>query len=85
MWKFNELGYFKYTNGIVFGRNGKDNSYLEYTMEQALKDSVISKLNIPILYDTDISHKGPCMTIINGAIAKIRTKNEKGSIEFELI
>lgn len=85
IWKFNELGYFKHTNGIVFGRNGNDNSYLDYTMEQALKDSVISKLNIPIIYDADISHKGPCMTIINGAIAKISTKNEKGSIEFELI
>ena len=84
LWKFNELEYFKYSKGIVFGRCGNDNSYLGYTMEQALKDSVISKLNIPIIYDADISHKGPSMTIINGAIATVISKDGKGSIEFEL-
>ena len=84
LWKFNEFNYFKYTKGVIFGRNGNDNSLLGYTIEQALKDSVISNLNIPILYDTDISHKGPCLTIINGAIATVNSKNGKGSIEFKL-
>ena len=84
LWKFDELGYFKYTKGIVFGRCGNDNSYLDYTMEQALQDSVVSNLNIPIIYDADISHKGPSMTIINGAIATVCSQNGKGSIEFEL-
>ncbi len=84
LWKFNELNYFKHSKGIVFGRSGNDNSYLGYTTEQALKDSVISKLNIPIIYDADISHKGPSMTIINGAIATINSKDGKGSIRFEL-
>ena len=84
LWKFNELEYFKYTKGIVFGRSGNDNSLLSYTMKQALEDSVISKMDIPIIYDADISHKGPSMTIINGAIATIETKDGKGSIEFEI-
>ena len=53
-------------------------------MKEALQDSVISNLNIPIIYDTDISHKGPCLTIINGAIATIYYDNGKGSINFEL-
>ena len=84
LWKFNELDYFKYSKGIIFGRCGNDNSFLGYTMEQALKDSVVSKLNIPIIYDADISHKGPSMTIINGAIATVESKDGKGCIEFEL-
>ena len=84
LWKFNELEYFKYTKGIVFGRCGNDNSYLNYTMEQTLQDSVISNLNVPIIYDADISHKGPSMTIINGAIATICSENGKGNIEIEL-
>ena len=53
-------------------------------LEEALQDSVISNLNIPIIYDTDISHKGPCLTIINGAIATIKYANKRGSIDFEL-
>ena len=84
MWKFNELDYFKYTKGIIFGRNGKDVSYIYESMEGALKDTVISKLNIPIIFDADISHKGPSMTIINGAVAEITCKNGKGSVKFEL-
>ena len=84
LWKFNELGYFKHTKGIVFGRNGEEKSYFYETMEEALKDSVISKLNIPIIYDADISHKGPSITIINGAIAEITCKDGKGIVKFEL-
>lgn len=84
LWKFNELEYFKYTKGIIFGRNGEETSYNYETMEEALKDSVLSKLSVPIIYDADISHKGPSMTIINGAIAEITCKDGKGSVKFEL-
>lgn len=85
LWKLNELGYFKYTKGIIFGRCGNDNSYLDYDMESCLKDSVLSKHNVPIIYDADISHKGPSMTIINGSIATIKCENNKGEISFKLI
>lgn len=85
LWKLNEFEYFKYTKGIIFGRNGVETSFLGYTMEEALKDSVLDKLNVPIIYDTDISHKGPCMTIINGAIATVESSDGKGSISFKLI
>ena len=85
LWKLNELGYFKYSKGIVFGRCGNDNSYLNYDMNGCLKDSVLKDLNIPIIYDADISHKGPSMTIINGSIATVKCENDKGNIAFELI
>ena len=84
MWKLNELDYFKNTKAIIFGRNGINISCLGYTMAEALRDSVIGKLNIPIIYDADISHKGPCLTIINGSVATIKCENGKGSIKFEL-
>ena len=83
LWKLNELEYFKYTKAIIFGRNGRDISYLEYDMENTIKDSVISKLNIPIIYDADISHKAPSMTIINGSVANVQLKDGKGKIKFE--
>lgn len=83
-WKLNELGYFKYTKGILMGRSGNNNSSLGYTVEEALKDSVISKLGFPIIYDADVSHKGPCLTIINGAVATIESKDGTGKIKFEL-
>lgn len=84
MWKLNELEFFKYTKLIIFGRNGVETSYLEYDMKTAIEDSVLSKLNIPIIYDADISHKGPTMTIINGAIIEVETNNKKAKIKTEL-
>lgn len=83
-WKLNELGFFKYTNGILLGRSGNNNSFLGYSIKEVLEDSVISKLGFPIIYDADISHKGPCLTIINGAIATVSCEGNKGKISFEL-
>lgn len=84
LWKFNELGYFKYTKAVIFGRIGSLSSNLGLTIDEALKQSVIGKLNIPIIYDANLSHKGPCLNIINGSIATINFKNKKGTIKFEL-
>lgn len=84
LWKFNELGYFKYTKAIIFGRIGSISSNLDLTIKEALEQSVINKLNIPIIYDANISHKGPCLNIINGSIATINFKDKKGTIKFEL-
>ena len=84
LWRLNELGYFKYTKAILFGRNGTDKTLLGYKMENTLKDSVLAQLNVPIIYDIDISHKGPCFTVINGAIATVESSEGKGSISFEL-
>ena len=53
-------------------------------MQEALKDSVIGNIGVPIIYDADFSHKGPCLTVINGAIANIECINGNGSISFEL-
>lgn len=84
LWKFNELGYFKYTKAVIFGRFGVNNTNVGYNINECLSDSVLNSLNIPIIYDADISHKGPSMNIINGAIAKIEVKNGKGKIKFIL-
>lgn len=84
LWKFNELGYFKYTKAVIFGRFGVNNTNIGYNTKECLKDCILNSLNIPIIYDADISHKGPSMNIINGSIAKIEVKNGKGKIEFIL-
>lgn len=84
LWKMNEFDYFKYTKCIIFGRFGVNVSYCDYDVKSCLEDSVISKLNIPIVYDADISHKDPCLTIINGSIATVNVKDGKANISFEL-
>ncbi len=84
LWKFNELGYFKYTKLVIFGRFGNDVSFVGYDTKGCLEDSILTSLNIPIVYDADFSHKAPCLTVINGSIATVKVKNGKGSISYEL-
>ena len=84
LWKLNELEYFKYTKGVLFGRFGQNKTYFDYDVKSCLQDSVLGGLNIPIIYDADISHKPPCIPIINGAITEIEVKDGKGKIKYEL-
>lgn len=84
LWKMKELEYFKYAKGIIFGRFGREDSALKYTLEECLKESVLYSLNIPIIYDADISHKDPCIPIINGSIASLYCENGRGRMKFHL-
>ena len=84
MWKFNELGYFKHVKAIIFGRFGQSESYLGYDVKSCLKDSVLSSLNVPIIFEADISHKSPCLTIINGSICHLEVKKGKAKLRFML-
>lgn len=84
LWRMNELGYFKYTKGVIFGRFGVNTTYYDYTTETCLKDSIFKNYDFPIIYDADISHKAPSLTIINGSIVHINCKDGKGTIEFRL-
>lgn len=34
--------------------------------------------------NADVSHKGPCLNIINGVITEVEVKNHKGKIKFEI-
>ena len=83
LWQLKEAGWFKHTKGFIFGRSANDVSLYDISF----KDSVLASLkdlNVPIIIDTDISHKRPAMTFINGAIVNIESKDGKGKVNFEL-
>ena len=83
LFQLKEAGWFKYTKGFIIGRNRSNFEPLGYTFKQALIDG-LSELNVPVIYDADISHKSPSLPILNGSIATISYKDNKGSIKFEL-
>ena len=45
--------------------------------------SVLGDLSLPIILNADIGHKPPQFTIINGAMAHVKSKDKKGTIIFE--
>lgn len=83
LWKMQNMNYFKYCKGIIFGRSATVSSYYDISFKDAINHS-LEELNIPIIINTDLGHVSPRMTIINGAIANIKSKDGKGSIKFKL-
>lgn len=80
LWKMKNAEYFKYCNGIIFGRplfvrNDYDITFNE-TVEEVLRD-----LRIPVICDADIGHVSPQLAIVNGSIIKITSENGKGKLE----
>lgn len=83
LWKLNDKGYFKYTKGIIFGRSLNYQSFYNLSFEETIKSS-LKDLKVPIITEADFGHLSPRMTIINGAIAEIKVKNDQGEISFIL-
>ena len=81
--RYKQMGFFKYTNGFVFGRPCFFESFTGLDFKRAILDA-LRDLGKPIIYDADIGHKGPQFTIINGAIGEFSSKNGKGSLKLKL-
>lgn len=82
LWQLKEAGWFKSAAGFVFGRPAMFPADSDTTYEEVVL-SVLGELELPIILDVDIGHKPPQFTMINGAIASIRSQGGKGSINFE--
>lgn len=80
LWEMKNAGYFKYCNGIIFGRPLFIRNDYDIEFNQTAKDA-LEELEIPIICDADIGHVAPQMAIVNGAILKITSENGKGVVE----
>lgn len=78
LFQLKEAGWFKNIKGIIVGRVMFPNNTTSMTYEKAVK---LVLNNIPTVFDVDIGHVCPKMTLINGSIAHIMCENGKGSIE----
>jgi len=82
LWQLREAGWFDNAAGFIFGRPAMYQEIYDISYEEAVI-SVLGDLNLPIILNADIGHKHPQLTMINGAIAKVKSGNNKGSIVFE--
>ena len=81
LFQMQQAGWFKYIKAVIVGRVRFPNSFTQMTYEKALL-KIFKK--IPIVFDAVIGHVAPKMTIINGAIATVESRDGKGSISFDL-
>lgn len=73
-----ENGWFEHATGFVFGRpmfyDGDD-------YEDAVL-SVLGDLDVPVVFNADVGHKAPRMTMINGARIVVEVKGDSGRISY---
>ena len=79
LWHLKEAGWFKYAKGFVFGRPTFFSSDYEISYKEAV-EAVLGELGLPIVFEADVGHKAPRMTMINGAKAKITVAEGKGEV-----
>ena len=73
-------GWLEHASAIVLGRVLFESSETGMTYEEALRRACP---DIPCVYNADIGHTDPYMTLILGAPARIRFGNGKGTLCFE--
>jgi muramoyltetrapeptide carboxypeptidase LdcA involved in peptidoglycan recycling len=82
--KFKLAGWFDVAQGVVFGRNNgtevKGFSYLD-----CLKKVFDPDVTYPIIYNADIGHKPPQMTIINGSYSHLIVDDGRAICKQQLI
>lgn len=81
LWQLKEAGWFKYCKGIIFGRPLFYKSFLNKTYQEIVSET-LSDLNVPMIFDADIGHKGPTIPMINGAYAVIDSEGGKGKVKY---
>lgn len=84
IWQLKNANWFKHCKGIILGRPIHKEECFDITYEEALHRA-LDELNIPVLYDLDIGHVSPSMTLINGSYVKITFNDKEKKIETLLI
>ncbi len=81
LWGLRLNGWFDGLSGLMFGRsNGPVPSGADsLTYEEALR-AVLADVPYPVLYDVDIGHRPPQLTLINGALANVSFDAGSGHI-----
>ena len=80
LWELKNANYFKYCNGIIFGRPFSIEEICDITFVEVLHE-LLDDLNIPVIYDADVGHVSPQISLINGAIIDLKYENKKATIK----
>ena len=74
-------GWFDHTKAVLVGRVLFESSETGMTYEDAIR---LARPDIPVLYQADIGHTIPSMTMINGAMLKVDYENHRSALTFSL-
>lgn len=78
--QFSYAGWFAQTKAVIIGRTMYESSETGMTYAEAVTTAL---QDIPVLYQTDIGHTYPHMTMLNGALLHLVYKDGQASLSFE--
>lgn len=81
LWHLKELGWFDRASGVLFGRPARSTPSEDYTDEQMIREFA-DEIGLPIIFDTDIGHMPPQLTLINGALTTVSYQDGTGTLTY---
>lgn len=81
LWHMKQAGWFEGAAGFMFGRVMFPGTFLDMSYEEAI---VRALGDAPIVFNMDIGHVAPRMTVINGAMGELFSKDGKGTFKMSL-
>ncbi|MBE5948508.1 MAG: LD-carboxypeptidase [Lachnospiraceae bacterium] len=81
LWHMKQAGWFEGAAGFMFGRVMFPGTFLDMTYEEAI---VRALGDAPIVFNMDIGHVAPRMTVINGAMGELSSRGGKGTLKMSL-
>jgi len=82
LWHMKQAGWFEGAVGFMFGRVMFPGTFLDMSYEEAI---VRALGDVPIVFNMDIGHVAPRMTVINGAMGELFSKDGKGTFKMNLL
>ncbi|RYZ55441.1 MAG: LD-carboxypeptidase [Proteobacteria bacterium] len=81
LWNFRLADWFDHCSGILLGRSsGPDKDHPDALSYVEALESVLGELDLPVIFDADIGHVPPQMTLVNGALAEVKYSKNSSSI-----
>lgn len=82
LFQMKQCGWFENVKGVIVGRVMYPSGfYDDFTYQDALR-KIFGE--IPIIFNADVGHVCPKMTMINGAVIEVMANDGQGSIKFNL-
>jgi muramoyltetrapeptide carboxypeptidase LdcA involved in peptidoglycan recycling len=77
--QFKMAGWFRYTKAIIIGKVRFPSSFLNLSYEDMIKKALP---NMKVIYNFDVGHVKPSMTMINGFKVRVISNDNEGSLEY---
>jgi muramoyltetrapeptide carboxypeptidase LdcA involved in peptidoglycan recycling len=84
LWQMKMCGWFERCSGLILGRPAGYSPHKNFELQDALH-AVFDSEGFPVIYDADIGHIPPQLTLVNGALGDVSCRNGKGAVKMSFV